>query len=168
MHISRWVFARRILPKLRIVAAIGAGALSTPVMAQSAEPGQQVVLAEQVYEPGTYDSGPVHLAASSGSLKQLVCVLSVGSAVEVSGVAQYSTDGGVTWQEWAPFRMSLGETTWDAKRQEWVTPSDTCSGSTATDASTWTDVRVQITLVDAPAMLSASVVPAPPDADATD
>jgi hypothetical protein len=116
-----------------------------------------VVLPEQRYEPGVHDTGPIALPPGTAAREQLVCVLSMGAPVEVTGEMMYSEDSGQTWQEWAPFGMSLGEPTWDTKRNQWAQTPDSCSGSSAADTTAWTHVRLFVNLANAPALLSATV-----------
>ena len=151
----------RVLPRIvgvgaLLVSLIGPGravaqGTSDPAAAQT------VLLPEQLYQPGVYDSGPIPLPPGSAGRQHLVCVLSTGAPVDVGGEVLFSTDGGTAWQEWAPFAMSVGDTIFDNKRNQWLQPPDSCAGATATDTSGWTHVRLFINLANAPAFLSATL-----------
>jgi hypothetical protein len=89
-----------------------------------------VLLAELLYQPGVYDSGPIPLPPGAAARHNSVCALSTGAPIDVSGVVVYSTEGGSNWQEWTPFGMTLGDSVFDNKRNQWVhVPSHRSSSS---------------------------------------
>jgi hypothetical protein len=66
----------------------------------------------------------------------------------------YSTDGGQSWQDWSPFGMSLGEATWDTKRNRPATNAENCSGAGA-DTAGWTHVRLFVEIAGGDATVEA-------------
>jgi hypothetical protein len=139
---------------------------AAPSVALPATPIQ--LLPQKQYRPGLYDSGPIPVPVDSTYLRHLVCARSMGKVVYVTGQVMYSTDGGQSWQDWSPFGVSLGEATWDTKRNRPATNADSCSGAGA-DATGWTHVRlVEIAGGDASVAAVLADLPGPNDAAVAD